>query len=289
MSRTAEPDSDGFTPRARAAAAAAADGGAGGEGALGAFDGPVAAPARLVDGVLSQLSAAILDGRIRPGEPLPGEQRMADRFGVSKQVVREAVSQLAGQGVLEVGQGKATRVRAQMDAEPLSRFWRFAVGTTREGVAEAVELRRMIEPPAARLAAARATEEGVAELRRLLGAMEAAVGDPEAWLPADMEFHEQVARMSANRLVLLHVRAMRPVVEPVMAAFNARPDRTAADWRTTVRRHARIFEAVAARDPDIAEAAMLAHFAEAESTIARLYPAPRATAAAATRGERNDG
>lgn len=240
------------------------------------FAAPVAAPSRLVDGVLAQLSAAILDGRIRPGEALPGEQRMADRFGVSKQVVREAVSQLAGQGVLEVGQGRATRVRAQMDAEPLSRFWRFAVGTTREGVAEAVELRRMIEPPAARLAAARATEEGIAELRRLLGLMEAAIGDPEAWQPADLDFHEQVARLSGNRLVLLHVRAMRPVVEPVMAAFNARPDRTEADWRTTHRRHARIAEAVAARDPDIAEAAMLAHFAEAETTIARLYPTSRA-------------
>ena len=178
---------------------------------------------RLADGVLAALSQAILDGRLKPGEALPSEAALAASFGVSKQVVREAVRQLAALGAVQIGQGRATRVVEMTDAQPLARFWRFAVGSTREGLAEAVEMRRILEPQVARLAAKHATPDGVAALRGALKRMDAALGDVPAWIPADLDFHEQLGRMSGNRLVRLQVQGLRPVIEEVLRHFNSAP------------------------------------------------------------------
>lgn len=229
------------------------------------------APVRLADGVLAELTAAILDGRLPEGSALPSEARLAARFGVSKQVVREAIRQLSALGVLEIGQGRSTRVRG-MDAEPLGRFWSFAVGVTRQGLREAVELRRLLEPGVAALAAERATPEGVAALEAALARMEAALADTTLWIGADLDFHETVARMAGNRLVELQMRGLRPVIERVMGLLNHAGTRTAADWRVTLDRHARVVRAIGSRRPAAAHRAMLDHFGAADTAIAALFP-----------------
>jgi GntR family transcriptional repressor for pyruvate dehydrogenase complex len=234
-------------------------------------DARALAPVRLADGVLAELTAAILDGRLPEGVALPSEARLAERFGVSKQVVREAIRQLSALGVLEIGQGRATRVVA-MNAEPLGRFFSFAVGATRQGLREAVELRRMLEPQVAALAAERADAPGIAALSAALERMQAAIAAPDRWMAADLDFHETLARMTGNRLVELQMRGLRPVIERVMTLLNHAGTRTAADWRVTLERHAGVLRAVAARDPVAAQAAMRDHFAAADSAIATLFP-----------------
>jgi GntR family transcriptional repressor for pyruvate dehydrogenase complex len=231
---------------------------------------PLAA-VRLADGVLAALSRAILEGRLAPGEALPSEATLAARFGVSKQVVREAIRELAALGAVTIGQGRATRIAGMTDPEPLARFWRFAVGATREGLAEAVELRRLIEPQVARLAARHATGQGLAALRAAFARMEAALGDVARWVPADLDFHEQLGRMSGNRLVHLQVQGLRPVMEEVLRRFSGGA-RSRADWQATLARHARVLEAVAARDEARALAAMDAHFEAADHRLAELFP-----------------
>ncbi len=230
----------------------------------------VLAPVRLADGVVAQLSEALLAGRLAPGEALPSEGRLAERFGVSKQVVREALRQLAAIGVVEIGQGRAPRVRTP-DAAPIARIWRFAVGRSREGLAEAVELRRIIEPQVARRAAVRANAAGVAALRAIDARQEAACGDVPAWIEADLDFHEHLAVLSANRLVRLQVASLRPLTHEVMVLLNSRERRGAGDWQATLRRHLRVVSAVAANDPLRAQRAMEAHFELADETIAALF------------------
>jgi GntR family transcriptional repressor for pyruvate dehydrogenase complex len=224
----------------------------------------------LVDRVTEELTSAIVGGRLSPGAVLPAEARLAAEFGVSKQVVREALRHLAAIGVVEGGQGRSTRVR-QLGPEPLRQFWRLAAGDRREGLAEAVELRRMLEPQVARLAAARRTAGELAALRLTLQAMHAAIADAEAWITADLDFHDQVARMSHNRLVVLQVLGLRPVIEHVMNRFG-RNGRSGADMGPAWQRHARVVDAIGAGDPEAAAAAMLAHFAAADGAISELYP-----------------
>jgi len=237
-------------------------------------------PVRLTDGVLADLSEAILGGRLAPGAKLVAEAKLAASYGVSKQVVREAIRQLAAIGVVEIAQGRATRVRA-MDAAPLGRFWRFAVGGSAQSLAEAVELRRTIEPPIARMAAERHTAREADELERILARMRAALMDIPAWISADLAFHEHLALMTHNRLLLLQVRGMAPVIREVMNRFNARAPRPPAAWEETFARHERVAGAISARDGPAAEAAMGAHFAAADQAIRELFP----DGAAASRAE----
>lgn len=103
--------------------------------------------------------------------------------------------------------------------------------------------------------------------------MEAALGDLPRWINADLTFHNQLAAMSHNRLLLLQVQGLAPVIRNVMDRFNARTSRNRAEWRRTWDRHGVIVDAVAARDPASAEQAMSAHFAAADAALAELFQA----------------
>jgi GntR family transcriptional regulator, transcriptional repressor for pyruvate dehydrogenase complex len=228
-------------------------------------------PMRLGQVVIERLSEAILDGRLKPGDPLPSEGQIAAACGISKQIAREAIRDLAAMGVIQIQQGKVARVRS-LDAEPLGRFFRFAVRASKEGLGEAVEMRRLLEPPIARLAAMRRTADGVARLDAILQRMQTSLMDPPAWIDADLDFHETIAEMSGNRLLRLQMRGLRPILQDVMQLFNARRKRSKAEWRETLERHARVVAAIKSGDGDAAFRAMEHHFEAAQDAIRELFP-----------------
>lgn len=230
-----------------------------------------AVPSRLGDAVVEKISRAIMEGHLKPGDPLPAESRIAAAFGVSKAVAREAVRDLAARGMVLVQQGKVSRVRAP-DAEPLDRFFRFAVRGSANGLSEAIELRRVLEPAAARLAAMRRSADDIAALRAILADMNEALADVPAWIEADIRFHEAIASATGNRLLAFQLRGLRPVNREVMERFNSRDHRGPAEWRETLRRHVIVIDAIEAGDADRAEAAMRAHFAAADAAIRELFP-----------------
>lgn len=236
----------------------------------GLFGAAELVPTRLGDAVIEKLTAAILDGRLKPGDALPSEGRIAVAFGISKQIAREAIRDLAAMGVVQIQQGKVARVRMP-DAEPLGRFFRFAVRGSKEGLAEAVEMRRLLEPPIARLAAERRGSADVVRLADVLARMEAAMQDIPVWMEADLDFHELVAEISGNRLLRLQIRGLRPVLHEIMTLFNARRSRIEAEWRLTYERHVAVYEAIAAGDGEGAFAAMSRHFAAADEAIAEIF------------------
>lgn len=227
-------------------------------------------PSRLGAAVIERLTQAIVDGRLRPGDALPSEGQIAATFGISKPIAREALRELAAMGVIQIQQGKVGRVRA-VDSGPLARFFRFAVGHTEQGLHDAVELRRMLEPPIARMAAQRRTDSEVGALRDILAAMEAALGNIPRWIEADLAFHAQIAAMAHNGLVALQMQGLEPVVREMMVRFNDRAARKNTDWRQTYERHARIAAAITAGDPDLAERAMSGHFEAADLAIAEIF------------------
>jgi GntR family transcriptional repressor for pyruvate dehydrogenase complex len=228
-------------------------------------------PTRLGQVVIERLSEAILDGRLKPGDALPSEGQIAAACGISKQIAREAIRDLAAMGVIQIQQGKVARVRS-LDAEPLGRFFRFAVRANKEGLAEAVEMRRLLEPPIARLAAMRQTAEATSRLETILQRMQAALQDIPPWIEADLDFHETIADMSGNRLLRLQMRGLRPILTDVMQMFNARRKRTRAEWRETFDRHAKVVAAVRSGDGDAAFRAMEHHFESAQDAIREIFP-----------------
>ncbi|MEZ2405419.1 FadR/GntR family transcriptional regulator [Bosea sp. RCC_152_1] len=233
------------------------------------FAGGDVVPMRLGDAVIQRITQAIHDGRLKPGDFLPSEARIAASFGVSKPIAREAIRQLAAMGVVHIQQGKPTRVQA-LDAAPLDRFYRFAVRGRANGLTEAVELRRILEPPIAAHSAERRTAEDIEKLDLILARMEDALGNVPRWIEADLDFHEAVAASSGNRLLDFQIRGLRPVIREVMEIFNSREARGPADWQRTFERHVRVVDAIRAGDPVAAFAAMNKHFEAAEAAIAEL-------------------
>ena len=233
-------------------------------------DGETASP-RLADMVVTRLSEAIIDGRLKPGDAIPSEGQIALSFGVSKPVAREALRELAALGVLHVQHGKATRIR-ELSGMVLSRFYRFAVGSSSEGLRQAVELRRILEPQLAGFAAARRTDEDCAAISAIIVEMDQARGDIERWIENDLAFHGAVAAATHNRLLILNMAGLKPVFREILDRFNSRADRAPHDWMQTYERHTRIADAILRGDAGAAVLAMTAHFEAADTAIEELFP-----------------
>ena len=217
--------------------------------------------ASVTDDAIDKIRELIVSGRWGPGARLPRESELAAQLGLSRNSLREAVRALALVRVLEVRQGDGTYV-SSLEPDLLLESTRFATHLLRgETLLELFEVRRMLEPAAAALAAVRISEEGLAELCRQLDRMFAAT-TVEELVEADVTFHALVAGAAGNSVLSslldsLSARTMR-----------ARLWRGIADDRSldvTRAEHARIYQAIAARDPDLARAMATVHIASSEA------------------------
>ena len=150
----------------------------------------------LADQAADQLLGRLADGEWEVGAKLPGETTLATELGVGRSTIREALRMLAGKGLLRARQGAGVYVERTTPAVA----WE---GVLRgQAIAEVVEVRNAIEVEAARLAAARATADDVAAMRRALTRREAAfpLGD-RAFVEADIEVHRAVVAAAHNRVL----------------------------------------------------------------------------------------
>jgi GntR family galactonate operon transcriptional repressor len=153
--------------------------------------------------VLDQLGRDICTGRYRPGELLPPEPELCLRFGYSRIVIREAVKSLTAKGMLTVQRRLGTVVQAPERwhlFDPQVIAWR-ALQLSRDPVMvrDLAELRRIVEPAAARLAAARASVDHKSALRAAFMAMQRAVLGKGDYIQADLEFHTMILLASGNQ------------------------------------------------------------------------------------------
>lgn len=227
------------------------------------FSAKLATPSRLADAVSDAIAAAVFDGRLKPGDPLPSEGEIAREFGVSKPIAREALRQLAGAGLVHTQQGKVARVKA-LNGEPLDRIYGFAVRSSLQRLREANEMRLVVEAGIARLAARRRDAVGLTVMREALAEMHRAMRDPEAFTAADIAFHHGLALATANTMIRVQMEGLRSVQREVSALFSRRSNRTDADWAATVDRHRAIYAAIDAGDQERAEAMIIAHYAAAD-------------------------
>lgn len=227
------------------------------------FSAKLAAPSRLADTVADTIAAALFDGRIAPGEPLPPEGEIAREFGVSKPIAREALRQLSSAGLISTQQGKVARAKA-FNGEPLDRIYAYAVRSSLERLREANEMRCVVETGIGRLAARRRDKAGLATMERALADMEGALGDPAAFTEADILFHLGLALATGNTMIRVQMEGLRSVQREVSELFSRRANRTEADWRATIERHRAIHRAIADGDADEAERRIAAHFEAAD-------------------------
>jgi GntR family transcriptional repressor for pyruvate dehydrogenase complex len=222
----------------------------------------------LTEKVADNLVAFILEEDLQNGQMLPSSADLAERYGVSRTVVREAIADLAGRGILQRGQGRETIV-VSPGQEQLGGLLLFR--TLHDGVSseEVQETRRAIEAITSGLAAARRTPEQLQGLEEALASMKAAETDAE-FHDADVRFHNVLAQASQNRLILLIFEGIEALVREVRFRATAGRRMRGESFESVIAAHAAICEAVERRDPRQAETAMLVHLRQTEEGLAAL-------------------
>jgi GntR family transcriptional repressor for pyruvate dehydrogenase complex len=212
---------------------------------------------RVYEGVAKQLQQLIEEGLLKPGDMLPPERELAERFGVSRSSVRDAIRTLELVGMVEARQGEGTVVAdASPDAlvVPLAHI----LLRKREMVGELLEVRRMIEPPLAARAAANAKPEDIAQLDDILRRQQEKTRRGEATVEEDSEFHYAIALAAGNSVV----RRVVDVLMDLLRESRVRSLQVRGRPEKSLGGHRRIVEAIRRGDAASAETAMRRHLEE---------------------------
>jgi GntR family transcriptional repressor for pyruvate dehydrogenase complex len=228
--------------------------------------------------VIAYVKEAMLQGRLRPGDRLLPERELALSLGVSRPVLREALSGLAQLGLVETRQGSGSVVRRPSPAM-LRDVFTFTLAADAGAVEDVMEARIAIECQAIRLASLRAGPAELARVRSALDGILATLDDAEAGGRADAAFHAAIVSASASpTLIALH----DTLGELLLASHVARRRETITAARirdSLAEAHRAVFAALMARDPDRADATLRAHFRIGdELRRERLAEVPRTTA-----------
>lgn len=216
----------------------------------------------LSDEIAERLLTSIIDGHYPPGSLLPIEDELAREQDASRLTVREAVKVLRSQNIVRIHRGRGTYVNApdQWTAlEPMIR----AEARSRTGGAvseKLIEARELIEVGSVRLAASRRTEDDLAELAESLDAMKEAArdGDTDAFVDADIDFHQVIMRASGNAFVPLLFQPFGRLLVEGRRETSAVPQIR----ENAIAHHEDVLAALRASDPEAAQQAMAAHMTQ---------------------------
>ena len=198
-------------------------------------------------------NAIAAEGHFAPGEKLPNELAWSRELGVSRTTLREAIRTLAAQGVLEVRRGKGTFVaRRREGLDPLG-FG--SLDRVRGQLRDLFELRGLLEPPVARLACQRATEEELQDILAKGEAVERCIRAGEDRTQADWAFHAAIVRGAHNECFTRLMPIIRQAVETALTS-GGHESELAED---TLRDHALLLGFLRRRDGEGAEHAMAVH------------------------------
>ncbi|PRY23786.1 GntR family transcriptional regulator [Aliiruegeria haliotis] len=239
---------------------------------------------KLSHAVVRQIELLILRGVLRPGERLPAERDLAERLGVSRPSLREAISELEDRGLLQRRAGAGIFVAALLGpafSDPMIRLF----SAYDEAVFDYIAFRRDMEALAAERAARLGSDTDLAVISEIFHKMEAAhssrSGTEEARLDAD--FHMAIIEAGHNLVMLHMMRAMYHLLREGVfynrkAMFRQRTTRSAL-----LAQHKAIHDTIIARDPDASRAAVEAHLDYVEQSMLDMRRAERNEAVARQR------
>ena len=220
----------------------------------------------LAHGLVEDLSLKIRDGALRPGDKLPTESEIMQAFGVSRTVVREAISKLQAAGLVETHHGVGTFVLPPRAGG----VFRLEPGdvVTSVDVLAVLELRISLETESAGLAATRRTEEQLHAMREALDEFARNMAASANTVPADFRFHLQIAQATGNPYFADIMSHLGTAIIPRTRIRSISNDERGAEYLSRVNReHEEIYAAIARRDPESARAAMRIHLTNSRERL----------------------
>lgn len=231
---------------------------------------PLTAPTKMPDRVTQALLELIRNGTYPPKTRLPSEAEMAQHFGVSRTVIREAVSRLKSEGLVESRQGSGVFVR---EAGPDAPF-RIdpAVVESIQQVLQVAELRRGVEAEIAALAAERASKEQIREIGERLKEIDDDVAAGGDGVAADIEFHRSIARATGNPHFLALWDFLGQFLKGSIKLTRAWEAQKEETREQVLQEHRGLYEAIRKRDPEAARTAARNHMEMSSHRIRHADP-----------------
>jgi GntR family transcriptional repressor for pyruvate dehydrogenase complex len=213
---------------------------------------------RLVDRVVGEIERLVVEGVLKPGMKLPPERELGEQLEVSRTVIREAVQILSAKGLVDARPGAGTMVR-QLTADQITEPLSLLLHTRAGGISfeQLHQVRSILELEIAGLAAREATDADIAQLKQHLRALEQAQHNAELFTAKDAGFHQALAEMTHNPLLVLLAESVRHLPHSYlidMTPYQDLPIQMLPSYKDIVER-------VAARDVEGARAAMQVHLA----------------------------
>jgi GntR family transcriptional regulator, sialic acid-inducible nan operon repressor len=225
---------------------------------------------KLFEQVAAHLEREILAGKLRPGDRLPPERDLQTRFGVGRPAIREALITLQRSGLVEIGNGAPARVArptVQGVVAGMVPAVQQMLGDA-QGQRQLQGVRLFVEVGLARHAAAFATEEDLAKLRKALDDNRRTIGDLEGFIGTDVAYHFVFAEIMRNpTFIALHDAMSTWLLQQRQIALQE-PGEDQRGYDA----HRKIYEAVAKRDADAAEKAMREHLTTGWVAFWHRYP-----------------
>jgi len=224
----------------------------------------------LTQQVVDHLSNLIASAALKPGEKLPAESEIVREQGVSRTVVREAISKLQAAGIVATRHGIGTFVLENISKSDFG--IKAGSVTTIRDVLAMLELRMSIETEAAALAAVRHKEKDLHAMRRALDSFQDHLGSGKPTVSPDFEFHLAVARAAGNDYFWSILNHLGPSAIPRSRfPINERQPHEHEYLVRISNEHEDIYDAVARHDPEAARAAIRNHLGNSRERMRRIY------------------
>ncbi len=218
---------------------------------------------KVYERIAEQIEQRILSGTLRSGDRLPTERELAEQFQASRTAVREAMKTLAQKGLVDMRPGRGTIV-----IDGTTQAMRHSLGLMMRvgqvgGSDELVEVREILEPEIAALAASRATQEYIAALQDAVQVMDDNLEAADSYIAADNDFHRALAKATQNTLILAIVDSIVGLLSEQRThifAVSGGPERGQIH-------HKHLLDAILRHDSEAARVAMRAHLQQVRTDV----------------------
>ncbi len=217
---------------------------------------------RIYEEVVSQVHELIREGKFKAGDQLPSERELSEIFKVSRTSVREALRALEAQGLIISRTGMGNFV-AELPIESLVAPLAKLLIEEKTALADIFELRKLIEPHIASLAAERATESDIARMKRILAKQSEAVSRGETGVEADAELHFAIGQATQNQALEKLVSGLMEILSHSREESLQTPGRR----RASIESHRNILSAIEQHDKGRAQEAMFHHIDRVEENV----------------------
>ena len=223
---------------------------------------------KIYEQIVDQIGVLVAGGQLKPGDRLPSERELVERFQVSRASIREAISALEMMGLIEVRSGEGTYIRhVNIDSVVAPLAWMLFI--EKDADLELYEVRKILEVQAAGVAAERAQEDAIRDMYEALEAMRLDLENDCLGESADLQFHLAIARGTHNKIL---IRLMNTIADTMHKTLQSSRGKLYEDETTPGRlyqEHCSLYEAIKNHNVLEAQQLMLDHLVGVESQLAK--------------------